>query len=77
MRSTLNIIYQKKYMKYILLAIGSLLAFSAGFSIAHYILDYGELSQYGKGYIWGKLFLFIAGLVLFYLGLRLWKQVER
>jgi hypothetical protein len=57
-------------MKYIILIIGGLFLIGSTISIGKYVFDYGELSQYGKGFIWGKIFLFIIGLLLIYFGLK-------
>ena len=73
-----NIIFKKNIdMKYILLIVGGLLAVGSGISIGQYILDYGELSQYGKGYIWGKVLLFMVGWVLLYAGIRQWRKAAQ
>ncbi len=57
-------------MKKVALIIGialSLIGFSQGF---RYFFDYHILSQYGKGYVWGSIFLLTIGLVLIYFGLK-------
>jgi len=44
-----------------------LIGFFQGF---RYLFDYNILTQYGKGYVWGSIFLLIAGLVLIFFGLK-------
>lgn len=55
-------------MKYALLIIGVILVVASAVSIGRYLLDYQQLADYGKGYIWGKGFLLIVGMVMTYLG---------
>ena len=57
-------------MKYIILIIGILLLIGSAISLGQYVFDYSELTQYGKGFIWGKIFLFIGGLLLIFFGLK-------
>ncbi|MGB4415541.1 MAG: hypothetical protein WBI53_11770 [Paludibacter sp.] len=57
-------------MKKVALIIGivlSLIGFSQGF---RYFFDYNTLTQYGKGYVWGSIFLLATGLLLIYFGLK-------
>jgi len=63
-------------MKYFFLIIGGLLLIASLISIGQYVFDYGELSQYGKGFIWGKLLLFIFGLILIYIGMKRLKKAS-
>jgi len=35
-----------------------------------YFSEYNILTQYGKGYVWGSIFLFSMGILFIYLGLR-------
>jgi len=57
-------------MKYIFYLIGGILLLSSIYSLVQYALDYDVLSQYGKGYIWGKVLMFIIGAVLIYFGFK-------
>ncbi len=45
----------------------SLVGFLQGF---RYFSDYNILTQYGKGYVWGSVFLLLIGLGLIYFGIR-------
>jgi len=54
-------------MKYFLIIIGSLFCLASLSRISLYIIDYNQLTNYGKGYIWGNILLLILGaLMLFY-----------
>lgn len=62
-------------MKYILLGLGLLLILLALVSLGQYVFDYGDLSSYGKGFIWGKVLILSLGIILTYLGIRKKKAV--
>lgn len=55
-------------MKKILTILGIFFILAAIISILPYFMDYSQLSEYGKGFIWGKVILFFAGLLLIYAG---------
>ncbi len=57
-------------MKKLFLGLGILLILFSVFSFGQYIMDYNVLSDYGKGYIWGKGIILAAGLTLLYFGLK-------
>jgi len=57
-------------MKIISLIIGIVLSLIGFFQGFRYFLDYKTLTQYGKGYVWGSIFLLATGLVLIYFGLK-------
>jgi ABC-type multidrug transport system permease subunit len=57
-------------MKKIALATGIVLSFIGGIQGSRYFLDYSLLTQYGKGFVWGSVVLFLIGIVLIYFGLR-------
>lgn len=56
-------------MKKIALILGIMLTLLGVFQGFRYLFDYNTLTQYGKGYVWGSMFLLITGLVLISFGL--------
>jgi len=50
--------------KKLLLISGIIVRLFALYPLFKYIFDYQQLSEYGQGYIWGKVFLLLFGLVL-------------
>ena len=60
----------KARMRYILIILGGLLLLYAVLSTLAYALDYGQLSAYGRGHVWGKLILGLIGGAMLYFGLR-------
>ena len=65
-RPTLKIVGMKK----IALATGMVLSFIGCIQGSRYFFDYDALTQYGKGFVWGSIALFLIGVVLIYFGLR-------
>ncbi|KOH43874.1 hypothetical protein [Sunxiuqinia dokdonensis] len=63
-------------MKKFLRITGIVLSFFSFLSLLKYIFDYNILSEYGKGYLWGKITLFLIGVVLMYFGLKKTKQTQ-
>jgi len=57
-------------MKKIALIIGIILSPIGFFQGIRYFFDYNTLTQYGKDYVWGSIFLLTTGLVLIYYGLK-------
>lgn len=57
-------------MKKITLIFGVILLLVGLFQGGRYFWDYNALSQYGKGFVWGSIILFLVGILLIYLGLR-------
>ena len=57
-------------MKKLLLILGIILVLASLFSIGQYIGDYEVLSEYGKGFIWGKILLLAAGATLIFVALK-------
>lgn len=57
-------------MKKMLLLLGILLILASLFSIGQYISDYNVLSEYGKGFIWGKFLLLAVGAALIFVAVR-------
>jgi hypothetical protein len=57
-------------MKKIILILGIIISLIGIYQSGRYFLDYSTLSQYGKGYVWGSIILFLIGVVLIYLGLK-------
>ena len=51
-------------MKKILYTLGILLLLAGIIPLFQYLLDYNVLSEYGKGYVWGKIILVLGGLGL-------------
>ncbi len=41
--------------------------------LARYILDYSQLTSYGKGFIWGKILIIVVGLFLILVSFKLKK----
>lgn len=63
-------------MKKFLRITGTVLSFISFLSLFKYIFDYNMLSDYGKGYLWGKIALFLIGVVLMYFGFKENKQAQ-
>jgi len=57
-------------MKKVALIIGIVLSLIGFFQGFRYFFDYKTLTHYGKGYVWGSIFLLIIGLVLIYFGFK-------
>ena len=57
-------------MKKVTIVIGMVLSLIGFFQGSSYFFDYNNLTNYGKGYVWGSIFLLMIGLVLIYLGLK-------
>lgn len=57
-------------MKKVALVIGIILSLIGFFQGFRYFFDYNTLTQYGKGYVWGSIFLLTTGSVLIYFGLK-------
>lgn len=51
-------------IKKLLLIFGIIACVFALVPLLQYIFDYGRLSEYGRGFIWGKALLLIIGAVL-------------
>jgi len=58
-------------MKKFLLIIGILIVIFGLFPLMRYALDYTELSNYGKGFIWGKVIIVLVGTILITISRRL------
>jgi hypothetical protein len=57
-------------MKNATLIAGIVLSLSGLVQGGRYVFDYEKLAPYGKGFVWGSVFLFLAGVGLVYLALR-------
>lgn len=57
-------------MRNFLLIAGTLLILYSVISTVTYVFDYGQLSTYGKGHVWGKLLLAVIGASLIYGGIK-------
>ena len=57
-------------MKKSALIIGIVLLLIGFIQGVRYLLDYNTLTQYGKGYVWGSILLFVMGILLIYIGVR-------
>lgn len=51
-------------MKKLLFYLGLGLSIIGAFSFLKYVIDYNSLSDYGRGYVWGKVLIIIIGIVL-------------
>lgn len=60
-------------MKYVLIALGIILLLLSSASLYTYMNDYERLSEYGKGYVWGSIFQFLAGVGLIFWAWRIGK----
>jgi len=54
-------------MKKVLLYAGIVLCLIGIFPLIQYLLDYKQLSDYGKGFIWGKGLIILVGICLIFL----------
>lgn len=61
-------------MKYLFLIIGLIITIYAGRNLGLYLGDYDILSQYGKGFVFGQVLLFLLGLGLTTMG---WLRIRR
>ncbi len=57
-------------MKKWLIALGALLILMGLMQGGRYITDYKILTQYGKGYVFGSVFLMLLGIILVLLGIK-------
>lgn len=57
-------------MKKAALIIGIILSLIGALQGFRYFFDYNVLTQYGKGYVWGSVFLIVIGIILIYLGIK-------
>lgn len=54
-------------MKRVLFYTGIVLCVLGLFPLLQYLFDYGKLSDYGKGFVWGKvLLIFLGGAMIFF-----------
>jgi multisubunit Na+/H+ antiporter MnhG subunit len=51
-------------LKKLLLILGVIACLLALFPLLKFIFDYGLLTEYGKGFIWGKVLLLLFGIFL-------------
>ncbi|MCS6990626.1 MAG: hypothetical protein NZL95_02055 [Chitinophagales bacterium] len=51
-------------MRGIFLLLGVILLLAGLIPLARHGLNYGQLTDYGKGYVWGKVILALIGLTL-------------
>jgi hypothetical protein len=58
-------------MKKVLLIAGIIILALGTIPLMQYALDYNQLSNYGKGYIWGKLLIIALGIFLIMISRRL------
>jgi len=58
-------------MKKVLLYAGIIVCLVGLIPLVRYVFDYSQLSNYGKGYIWGKLLIIIIGMIMVLVSLRL------
>jgi hypothetical membrane protein len=64
-------------MKTILIIAGGILVFLSVIPIIQFVFDYNELSDYGKGYIWGNVLLFLLGSLLLFMGIKKKRKSEQ
>ncbi len=57
-------------MKKLALVLGIFITIIGFFQCVVYFMDYNELTQYGKGYVWGSFLLLLMGILLIYIGLK-------
>jgi hypothetical protein len=57
-------------MKKFLIGLGAFLIIASFFSLRDVIFDYATITDYGRGFVWGKVMLFLIGLALLFWGLR-------
>ena len=57
-------------MKIVLIVIGCIIILYSLIGVSQYLADYSILSEYGKGYVWGKIILLFVGVVLFIFGIK-------
>ena len=60
-------------MKKVLLIAGIIILALGVIPLMQYALDYNDLSNYGKGYVWGKIFIILLGTFLIFMSRRLKK----
>ncbi|MFM8178667.1 MAG: hypothetical protein ACKOAG_05730 [Candidatus Kapaibacterium sp.] len=49
-------------MRKLIGAIGTLAMIAGAYQSSLYVRDYNVITQYGKGYVWGSVVLFLSGL---------------
>ncbi|NND06484.1 MAG: hypothetical protein HKN87_08890 [Saprospiraceae bacterium] len=57
-------------MRKMLLILGIMLCLIGTYSLVEYTFDYGELTDYGRGFIWGKALVILIGISLILFSLR-------
>jgi multisubunit Na+/H+ antiporter MnhG subunit len=57
-------------MKKWIAIIGVFITLFGLFQVVKYLFDYNSLTDYGKGYVWGSIFLLIVGFFLIIYGVR-------
>ncbi|MBU1368352.1 MAG: hypothetical protein KJ578_12945 [Bacteroidetes bacterium] len=57
-------------MKRILIIAGGILVFLSVVPLIQFVFDYNELSDYGRGYIWGNVLLLLIGSLLLFAGIK-------
>jgi multisubunit Na+/H+ antiporter MnhG subunit len=53
-----------RIMKKVLLFFGVIMCLMGIFPLIQYSLDYTKLSDYGKGFVWGKVVILLVGISL-------------
>ena len=65
-----------KMKKNILFVLGILLVLYSLATVSQYIGDYSILTEYGKGFVFGKIILFAIGIILIAFGVKKKKNIE-
>lgn len=61
-------------MKKWMIILGVIITLFGLFQGGKYITDYNTLTDYGKGHVWGSVFLLVIGLILIFYGTRKGKK---
>lgn len=64
-------------MRKIIVVLGSIITLIGIYQTSKYLFDYNQLTQYGKGYILGSVFLTIIGIVFLIVALKIKKRTNK
>jgi len=58
-------------MRKVIIIFGAIITVIGIYQVSKYLFDYNMLTQYGKGYVWGSIFLIMIGVIFLIIGLKM------